>query len=147
MRVAKRSAIEKDFFPQPLQMPHESFTHARSSNRTGEYIFQTSSLQVFPKKTDTPHGRPRWSTTWSRTRIQVSFWEREKQSLGRGLESEPCKNLFRRRFKKIEDAPLAAYDRDPQILVHLVYAAKMRRNLEVLTWTKMRFALSRCRSG
>src|SRR5713226_10546642 len=39
----------KRLFPQPLQMPHESFSHARSSSRTGEYIFQTSSLQVSPK--------------------------------------------------------------------------------------------------
>src|SRR5260370_42598696 len=58
----------------------------------------------FPQKgqnSGTPHGRPRWSTTWSRTRIQVSFWEREKQSLGRGLESKACKSLSRHRFKEL----------------------------------------------
>jgi hypothetical protein len=34
---------------------------------------------------------------------------REKERGGRFLFSKACKSLYRRRFKEIEDAPLAAY--------------------------------------
>jgi hypothetical protein len=65
---------------------------------------------TFPKKgrkSSTPHGRPRWSTTWSRTRF-LGFFEffRGKRGGGSFLFSKACKSLYRRRFKEIEDAPL-----------------------------------------
>ena len=109
MRVAKRH--RKRLFPQPLQMLHESFTHARSRSRTGEYIFQTSSPPIFPKnqKPCTPHGRPRWSTPWSRTRQLIFFEFFGKEREISFLLSKAWKSLYRRKFKELELRPRAAY--------------------------------------
>src|SRR5215475_10865098 len=48
-------------------------------------------------------------TPWSRTRSQAFFNFREKERGGSFLFSKACKSLCRRRFKEIEDTPLAAY--------------------------------------
>src|SRR5713226_1918974 len=80
MRVAKRSAIEKDFFCSLFRCPMKVLLMPGQAAGPGSIFPKPLPCKFFSKKADTPHGRPRWSTTWSRTRIQVSFWEREKQS-------------------------------------------------------------------
>jgi hypothetical protein len=46
---------------------------------------------------------------WSRTRSQEFLEFGEEREGGRILFSKAYKSLYRRRFKNIEDAPLAAY--------------------------------------